>query len=222
MSDERIFTEFGNKIIIPNGALRCVVRVRHAPAEKLPGNNFRTLSLEGEALCHQVAPAYDALIKWLAGFFGTPRYEVEPNMEVIQAALAIFNQTFIPNAFLKKVISMKDIPDPTGQYTNWLEWAKANGWTMGEMISHVAKNHMTDRQAYGTLITNCRMFFGSYHPGGLMVGVDSEPTIGLMALNLGAQESVVGLNYCEANIFFFPLDGHTPLRTPLAIQKFAP
>ena len=208
-------------ILIPNDAVRCVVRGRHSHSVQEGSNETRTLTAEGVKLCGDVKADYCELLDELAARFGVPRFACsEFPRSMLTCFLVTGASQITRDSHLNLEASVKKSPAPTGSphadlYTHW----KAEGLGIPEMLQRLAADpSLFGDQPVAKALENAADFVKHAFPEAcLVVAFDHEPAISLYAAQCNAPTSYLGLEECQAFVFF--LDAHGDV---ISVQKFTP
>lgn len=212
---------YGNRLTIevPNGAVRAVVRWRHTYSVPEGSDETRTITLEGKELCEAVMSDYRALIGFLSPIFGE---EIIACSYWPRAILTAFLITESPQIHTRKDLqsgaSIKKSPAPAGSaHNNLYEHWKTEGTSLGEMLRRLAAdpNLFGDQPVERALAMNETFLREAFPDCNLVVTFDHEPIISLLAAKHGAPAEMLGLEECQAMVFF--LDRN---RNVLSVQKF--
>lgn len=209
------------QIQIPENATRCVVRVRHSHSVQDGDNLSRTLTTEGLMLCMDVREEYLALIHGtLQKMFGTPRFACSNAAHaMITAYLVTLAEHITRDPRLDLEASVKKSPAPAGStYPNLHAHWKAEGLTIGQMLQRLAANlSLFGNQPVTEAIEKAKDFVLHAFKSQLVVTFDHEPAISLLAAQVGTDPNILGLEECQALIFFIDMEG-----VIIEVQKFAP
>lgn len=215
--------QYGNglQIDVPESAVRCVVRVRHTHSVQEGENETRTITTEGKELCDAVQDVYAMLMEFLVGLFGPTIIACSTWPRALLTAYLVTRAPHIhQDPRLKLKASVKKSPAPEGSphpnlYAHW----QAEGLSLGQMMQQLA----ADPKIFGpqnvepALADNVEFLKTGFGESKLVIAFDHEPMISLLAAKHDAPAELLGLEECQAFVFFLDkYDGVLP------VQKFTP
>lgn len=207
------------QITIPDNAVRCVVRGRHSHSVQDGPNETRTLTSEGVQLCQDVREDYAELVACLSEKFSSPTYFCSTfPRSLLTNFLVTSASQIITDARLTLEASVKKSPAPAGSsHSNMYAHLKAEGKTVGEILRYMAEDlSRFGNQPVGKALDNAADF--AKNPGTkFALTFDHEPAISLFASQMGAQADQLGLEECQAFVFF--MDENDKV---ISVQKFCP
>ncbi|MBI2444166.1 MAG: hypothetical protein HYV42_02925 [Candidatus Magasanikbacteria bacterium] len=212
-----------SEIQIPEDAVRCVVRGRHSHSVQDGPNETRTLTSSGAALCVAVRNEYAVLIggSLMRQFGHQCMYACSEYPRSLLTTFLVTNaEQIVRDSRLNLDASVKKAPAPAGsKHPNLHAHWKAEGLSVSDMLRRLAADpSLFGPQPVARALANATDFVRNAFPEGrLVITFDHEPAISLYAAQVGAKPELLGLEECQAFLFFLDDGGNV-----ISVQKFTP